>query len=329
VISGTPTATLTSTSFTVTATNGAGNSTGNVSLTVNAACPTNYILVPYNAAAGTNSDFCVSKYEMKCVGSSCPTAIASANAVPTSQAASNPWVSISQTNSIAACSYLNTLNGVSNKYALISNEEWMTIARNIELVNANWSSNSAGVNVLARGHTDNSPANALAASTDDSPYYLTGNTSAQAANSGWEQKRTLTLSNSEVIWDFAGNVWEWVNWQVTPANKAYVSADGSPQAAWREFNLINTLIGPTDEMPPEKWASSFVWNFTTNAAQASPLNGNNGIGRYYAGNNSTGGAALRGGGWDDASSAGAFSLALNHSAGSSNAYIGFRCVFRP
>ena len=278
-------------------------------------CPTNYLTVVHNTAVGTNTDFCVMKYDAKCVGAACPLPSGSApgvNATATSTMAGTPWVSITQTNAILACSNLGA------GYALISNPEWMTIARDVEQVATNWSNGGAGSGVLARGHTDNNPGNALAASTDDDPYNGTGNNSGQAANSGWEQRRTLNLSNGGVIWDFAGNVWQWVNWQVTPANKAYVSADGSPQGAWRNFSALNMKITSSDEMKPETWQSYFT-----------TLTGNEGIGQYYAGNNSSGGAALRGGAWGNTTSAGAFALHLDASSGFSNTSIGFRCVFHP
>lgn len=282
-------------------------STASVAYTLDA-CPSGYVLVAQNTALGTIADFCVAKYEMKNVSD-----------VATSQAAGTPWVSISQTDSQSTCSNLNAINGVANKYYLISNPEWMTIARDLERVDANWSGGNAGVGVLSRGHSDYSPYNALAASTDNDPYSGTGNTSAQAANSGWEQKRTHTLFNGEVIWDLAGNVWEWVDWQVTPANKAYIAA--TPIAAdqgWKEFSALNTKITDADEMKPETWQAFY-----------SSLTGNEGIGLYFAGTNSSGGAALRGGYWGDGSRTGAFTLFLNNYAGSANAAFGFRCVYRP
>jgi hypothetical protein len=285
-------------------------------------CPANYISVPHKTILGTSADFCVAKYEMKCVGTSCPTATPGANSVATSAASGTPWVSISQTNSRTACTNLNSINGVVNKYALISNPEWMTVAENIENVNSNWSSGTAGTDVLARGHTDNSPANALAAATDNDPYSGTGNNSGQAANSGLEQRRTLTLSNGEIIWDFAGNVWDWVDWNVTPAEKAFQSGAGndlSVDRGWKEWSVINTKIGGGDQMRPETWESTFFPS----------LNSNNGLGRYYAGTNSAGGAVRRGGHWSLDESAGLFTLQLLSSASGTHPSIGFRCVYRP
>ena len=286
--------------------NASNCSPSSVSYTLNA-CPTGYIQVVHNPDVGTTADFCVAKYDMKSV-----------SAVATSQAAGTPWVSISQTSAKTACDALNALNGVSGKYFLISNPEWMTIARDADEVDSNWSTGVAGVGVMVRGHSDNNPTNALAASTDNDPYYGTGNDDTQAVGSGWEQRRTLTLSNGEVIWDFAGNVWTWVDWWVTPANKAYVSSDGSPVATWREFSALDANIGGSDEMKPETWQSSFP-----------TLGGSSGLGKYYGGLNTSGGGARRGGSWNGGMGAGAFALDLSNDASSVSVSLGFRCVYRP
>lgn len=71
-------------------------------------------------------------------------------------------------------------------------------------------------------------------------------------------------------------------------------------------------------MKPETWQSSFT---SLGSAQ--------GLGGYYAGTNSTGGAGLRGGSWSTGSYAGVLSLLLYNPAGASAAFIGFRCVYRP
>ena len=43
----------------------------------------------------------------------------------------------------------------------------------------------------------------------------------------------------------------------------------------------------------------------------------------------SGGAAYRGGNWNNSTNAGAFALNLNNSASNTNTNIGFRCVVRP
>jgi formylglycine-generating enzyme required for sulfatase activity len=256
-------------------------------------CPTGYIPVPHNTALGTSVDFCVSKYEMKNVGS-----------VATATAAGAPWVFINQTDAKAACS------GLGSHYHLISNPEWMTVARNVEQVNSNWDSGTAGTGILSYGHTNNHPGVALAASTDD-------HDETYGTDIGFEQKRVHTLSNGEVIWDLAGNVWEWIDWNVTPANKAYHTADGSPPVAWKELAGLDQNVSSSSEMKPESWEFFF-----------STLNSSNGMGGYYAGDNASGGAALRGADWDSDPYAGIFALNLGSDATASVDVIGFRCAYQ-
>lgn len=82
----------------------------------------------------------------------------------------------------------------------------MTIAADVLSVKYNWSGGEVGSGYIYSGHNDNAPANALAASTDDTDGYIgTGNSVA----SGDNQRRTLYLSSGDVIWDLSGNVWEW------------------------------------------------------------------------------------------------------------------------
>ena len=84
-------------------------------------CPENFVGVPSLEGYTTNS-FCVMKYEAKNNGSG--------NAI--SQAASLPWVSISRDDSITKCQAMGDAG-----YDLITNDEWQSIARNIENVASN------------------------------------------------------------------------------------------------------------------------------------------------------------------------------------------------
>ncbi len=252
-------------------------------------CPTGYIQVPANGTLGVNA-FCVMQFEAKNVAG-----------VATSQAASSPWVSITQTSAKTTCTALGS------NYDLISNPEWMTIAQNIENVTSNWSSGIVGTGMIPRGHTDNSPGNALAVTDTNDTYIGTGNNSGQAAGSGWEQKRTLTLSNGSVIWDFPGNVWEWTDWTMATGLQ---SGPTSCTGAWTQLPSVACgALAAADYLPT---------NTSFNSSQS--------MGQFYGG---AGGAALRGGSWGYGTDAGAFALSLDGSSGDSGTDIGFRCVFRP
>ena len=162
-------------------------------VTNNFICPANFVGVPSLTDYTTNS-FCVMKYEAKNDGSG--------NAI--SQAGSTPWRSITRNGSITECTDLGA------KYDLITNDEWQSIARNIERVKSNWKNGTVGDSGgLSTGHSDSSPAVYLPADSDDNnACHQTGQT---CNSSDWDsQRRTHTLSNGEVVWDLAGNVAEWV-----------------------------------------------------------------------------------------------------------------------
>ena len=135
----------------------------------------------------------------------------------------------------------------------------------------------------------------------------------QAAGSGWEQKRTHTLSNGQVVWDIAGNVWEWTDWSL---GGGLTSGPTSCAGAWTQLPVVSCGALQAAEYMPANPASVTAANY----------NSNYGLGQLYGGG---GGAALRGGAWGNGTNAGAFALSLYNGPGSTDTSIGFRCVFRP
>jgi formylglycine-generating enzyme required for sulfatase activity len=257
-------------------------------------CPTNYAEVPANSSLGVTNTFCVAQFEMKNV-----------SGVATSQAASTPWVSINQTDAKTACTSLGT------GYDLISNPEWMTIAYEIEKTSSNWSSGVVGTGILSIGHSDFSPSSNLSVTNTTDPYSETGNTSGQAAGSGWEQRRRHTLSNGETIWDFSGNVWEWTDWSLGGA-----LTSGPTTCTFAEFPSVSCgALSAAEYMPGNP-----------GGAPAANYNTGYGLGIFGGG---SGGAAVRGGsrGWGFYN--GVFTLAFSFGPGVTYADYGFRCVFRP
>ncbi len=196
-------------------------------------CPTGFIVVPGSATYGT-SDFCVMKFEAKNVGG-----------IPTSVAAGTNWGTITQPNSIT------TAETACSGCHLITEAEWLTIAQNVMLVASNWTGGVVGSGEMYVGHTDNSPTSRIAGSTDDNDgYYLTGNTAPS------NQRRTLTLSNGEVIWDFVGNAYEWTQGQ-TLGGQPGVLGGGM---ATREWNAVTThgTLSP-DPYPATAYAAAASW----------------------------------------------------------------------
>ena len=300
-------------------------------------CPNGYIPVVGNPVLSV-SDFCVMKWEAKCATTIAGTSIcspstgaSSASKIAVSVAGGTPWNTINPTNSMSACNNLNAINGVTNKYDIISNAEWMTIARSIEATASNW---VGGVNTgyINRGHSDTSPNNTCDGTVENVQTNCT-----TLSTTTPNQKRTHTLENGEVIWDFAGNVWEWTDWVretpnttftiVAQANKAYVNADGAAVAGFREFPSLDRNINNGD-----------VMNLLTWQPNNPALNSTHGIGLYYSGDG--GGSAIRGGaygdgvlahrgGWYSATGSGAFALVLDIPTSGTYLHVGFRCVFRP
>ncbi|MGA1050568.1 MAG: hypothetical protein ACO3TG_03660, partial [Minisyncoccia bacterium] len=285
-------------------------------------CPTGYIAVPGNSMYGT-SDFCVAKYEMKAVAISAPTvglttpntgkntiandttATTAANGRAIASVASGyPIANISQITAIDYCANQNTVSGG----ALITNAEWMTIARNIEGQLSNWTTGTAastaiGTGGLYRGHSDNSPANALEAGVDNDGYIGTG-------QSGFSiERRTLTLSNGGVIWDLGGNLYEHTNNTILGQDKP-TEAPGNGE--------FTTMTGYGTLSYDLTRPSNPAWNGTQN------------MGQYYAGT-TTGTTTFsfrRGGNWIYSNYVGIFRLHLASTPNSFGRDLGFRCVVR-
>ena len=91
----------------------------------------------------------------------------------------------------------------------MTNDEWQTVARNIEGVSSNWGGDTVGSPL---GVSIGSTSSIQAASEDDNEpcagITLGGDT---CDSNNWHvNRRTFTLSNQQVVWDLAGNVWEWM-----------------------------------------------------------------------------------------------------------------------
>ena len=248
-------------------------------------CPTGFIVVPGNSHYGT-SDFCVMKYEAKNVGGTA-----------TSQAAGAPWSNISQANARTAAE--NACSGCH----LITEAEWMTIAMNAISVPSNWVSGTVGTGTMYRGHSDSSPGSALVASSNDGDGYSgTGNDSPS------EQRRTLALSNGEIIWDFAGNAWEWTDATITSGQPGQ---PGDPTYyTWKDYD-----------------SGSFQWNNLpiTSRPTGTLYSRSQGVGGLFSNvNGSDTRVFARGGYWGNGNNAGVLTLKLDNLPATVGVPFGFR-----
>ncbi len=284
-----------------------------------------YVYVPGSSKHGTLPGFWVMKYPAKDVGG-----------VPTSQAEGTPWASISWTDTKVAIEQLGP------GYHLINDYEWMTIAENIAATPIN-NQDSSGFK-LARGHSDNNPSNAIESTEADEPvvsgcdltkpmddvanayqagvceirgdgtdskgYVNTGNSWSEAwttLGGGQEQLRTHVLSNGEVLWDIAGNTWEWTDAYV-------VEVDEKPtpvQDSYNDYTNITDYKGFSYLRP-----SNPSWT-----------RADNGIGSVLTHTFTGTRAFRRGGSWITASHAGVFALDLVYTPSHTNLGQGFRVAW--
>lgn len=281
-------------------------------------CPDGYIKV---------SDFCVMKYDAKCTNTSqlCVTAEGvyknnepgcacqgSFKVISAPTGAPITFIPEDDGTEVSAKAYCQNIGA-----HLMTNPEWMAVARDVENVPANWCNrdgtgcgNPPGTSgkILANGHNDGSPSRALEAGSDNDPTFGT---------QPFPQKRTLTLSNGEVIWDFAGNVWQWVDIQVPRRDEPRTRIPGLGNARWT-----------WTEFPNMPYDASYM--------PADPkLDSGSGVGRIFH-FNSIGDTDLtiytyiRGGNWRHGNDSGAFTVHMQPVPGKTNIDdIGFRCVTNP
>jgi len=315
-----------------------------------------YIWVPGNTIySGCENGFWVAKYQMKAsktgfrgkgrLVSEYPGLTQTYNTwyysedssiTPVSSASGSPISMISQTTSISVCSALTTsfrkLPRLKLATAqLINNNHWMTLARNIEQVTSNWSGGEVGSGYIYSGHNDGTPNAALVADTNDNNgYYLTGQTSGN-------QRRTLTLTNGEVIWDLSGNVWEWTNNTIQRKDQpdGYLnSTDEAYTGGWNYEDYSKASGGTYYLNSSNLGSTTLTYNDLFLLGSSSYTATTNGIGRIYTYSNSadadtTVDGFLRGGSWGYGTVAGLLALALSYVPGGADVLIGLRCVVVP
>lgn len=359
-------------------------------------CPAGFILVPGSNTYHTN-DFCVMKYDAKCADTSNPNqGLQPAHGDRCSgQSGSEFFGTYKNNGQDCACTAQNHKQIVSTKsgfpvayipedsqstdavntakkyclawgWHLLNNNEWMTVARNVEQVPANWcdqDGNNCGFTpgtsgkILANGHNDNvneasagaSNHGALTAGNDDQPCFGTTSDGSNLCGGASSQKRTLTLSNGEIIWDLAGNVWQWIDAGIMRKNQPKSVTRGVLDRGWiwSEFTVnkgdaegvVKGGFNPKQMVPAATLATVITNNgsggelgYDAFRPSNPSWNSSNGVGRIYhysSANdvNTTVYTYIRGGNWRHGYDSGAFTIHLSPTAEHVDINdVGFRCA---
>lgn len=225
---------------------------------------------------------------------------------PTSDYVNETRVSITQPDAITACS--------GSWFHLITNNEWMAIARNIEQQGSNWSWDAVWNWFICNWNVTWSDYTITPANNDTTELAKTCTSNAS------DNRRALKLSNNAVIWDLSWNSWEHVNKANTPQTQT---------------DYASTSIAVSNACWSSAWFS-WSWNdgqaecvYQNNYTRANywpngVYNANQGMGKIYS-YTTSGNIFLRGGCARDGASAGVFTLHLGRDASAAHTGIGFRC----
>ena len=301
-------------------------------------CPEGFIGVPH-LKGYTDNDFCVAKYEMKNGGTD--TEMNTDDDRATSQPRGIPWVEISRGQAIEECQKLG------EGFDLINNSEWQTIARNIELVEENWSENLVGEGSLNQGNISmrsditsiifSTDEELLAASSDDDEAcYQLGIKSMDCSGEIWhKQKRTHILAHGEVIWDMGGNAAEIIKDDYTTTHSDQSSSDAISQVSDTSHPYVVRLSDGSvgsfkDQFGPEgDYQDLDSGDFGGLGDLSYDMEGGTGIlrgGSYHLFNsiylNLVGFSVSH-------PSPGIFSARLEYEASYREDFVGFRCVYHP
>ena len=235
-------------------------------------------------------------------GTGCPSSWSANNVI--SSAEGSPIAGITHTEALTACPASTHL---------ITNDEWMAIARDAEKVGSNWHGGVVGTNCLYRGNCG---------ITDNCGY----NGPNPEKGLGRNTKAKFILSNNSEIWDIAGNVWEHVSFTPSGSDATHQELDQPDQAGsglmWSEFtsltnNGANTFISGYSDGKAVFRPSDDSYNSTKGVGQ---------IGHYSNSGSSTARVFFRGGIWNGGIYAGAFTLHLMWAASDHGSEVGFRCA---
>ncbi len=281
-------------------------------------------------------DFCVMKYEAKATtltevfldnsldmncGDGTPGTCDTINVEITSKPQSKSLNMLTQNEARTLCTKLG------NGFHLITNNEWVTISKELEKNEDNWINNLSGDGFLYLGHSDGSPAGLNASlndldgyyGTNDSTtscdgYYSTKATIADETTQGITclgQRRTLELNSGEIIWDFAGNYFEWTNDTFTTNFESSLGTGISGWESWENIPLTYSYLG-SDLFKDSNQGIGQILLDIDDADPASDLSNH---------------ALMRGGAWGNGNTSGIYNLYLGRGPNFNSFFTGFRCTY--
>ncbi|RJQ33558.1 hypothetical protein C4568_04475 [Candidatus Parcubacteria bacterium] len=336
-------------------------------------CKEGWVLVPGDSSLGT-SDFCVMQFEAqnpdwytywpqitdRGAGAEprydVPAAFTSAQPTSLYSTATNhriPWVFVTQKEAVAACASIGA--------HLVTITEAQTINRNIEMQNTNWL-HGVGQSCMYGGHIDGDPlsfvpapmggeqqsdpyqymnedSNDIARGIGQCPFVLSDYTSTPPAlrNNGIYSRRTLYLSTGAILWDWSGNVGEWL------ADTCTNNGNGNGALATFPAHGFGNGWGYFDYNPQNhigaaytEWTQPYLFDYESivlgprNPALpgSAALNSDWGVGRYW-GCYANGYAIYRGGYAFKGANGGVFNIDAGHTTNFNHNYVGFRCAMVP
>lgn len=279
-------------------------------------CPENYLGVP-GISSYASEDFCVAAYEMKIMGIDDGNTPYKPEYIAESRPSGTPWVSIDRSSAESECQALG------EGYDLISNNEWQTLARNLEIISDNWTSKNVGREMMYVGNSDCVPGTALAVVNREDHFDLTMNNHYQNLKMGKGQRRTLFLPSGEAIWDLSGNVGEWVKGELN-SSKYYYYDQYDRAAEIARFTEWGDAKGASVNIMQAKQRL-----FGPQSVYMDGRSSNQYYGLGYADFEVNLGSIVRGGWSCFNKPAGVFSVSLYHQPSApagGYGYIGFRCV---
>jgi hypothetical protein len=248
----------------------------------------------------------------------------STGATYASTAGGTPVTDLTQQQAIDACMSLG------DGYHLVTNDEWMAAARSAESVADNWSGGAVGSGGMFRGNTvEDDSFGCNDAGNDYTAAAGSDNASLSFVRTACADKRQLKLTNGEIIWDMAGNVWEHVNGANTldGSNHATMNANvcgGGDAANWKWFSFSGN-----DGAAGGACSFQSPYSYAAYGPATPGMNAANGVGRIWSRVSAEADRVLlRGADGAHSVSAGIFTIRLSWASWFHGPSVGFRCAFR-